>query len=107
MTEKSEKITDEQWKRIEETFLAVYPEIIPVKPKESFLNKLMKKFIREPMILDGGDSTDFAIEWQTEEGIITENLYTPQGTNGYRFYLLLKELADPIGREIPELEKTQ
>ena len=105
MTEKSEKITDEQWKRIEETFLAVYPEIIPVKPKESFLNKLMKKFIREPMILDGGDSTDFAIEWQTEEGIITENLYDPQGTNGYRFSLLLMEIADPVGREIPGLEK--
>jgi len=28
------------------------------------------------------------------------------GANGYRFDLILKELADPIGREIPELEKT-
>ena len=26
--------------------------------------------------------------------------------SGYRFELILKELADPIGREIPELEKT-
>lgn len=59
------------------------------------------------MILDGGDSTDFAAEWQTEEGIVTENLYDPQGTNGYRFSLLLMGIADLMGREIPELEKNE
>lgn len=107
MIEKKGETTEEQWKEIEETFLAVYPEIVPVKPKENFFDKLMKKFIREPMILDGGDSTDFAAEWQTEEGIVTENLYDPQGTNGYRFSLLLMEIADPMGREIPEFEKNE
>jgi hypothetical protein len=64
----------------------------------------MKKFIVEPTILDGGDSTDFSVEWQTEEGIITEKVSDPNGTNGYRLYLLLQELADPIGREIHGLE---
>lgn len=107
MTEKKGEITEEQWKEVEETFLAVYPEIVPVKSKENFFDKLMKKFIREPMILDGGDSTDIAAEWQTEEGIVTEKLYDPQGTNGYRFSLLLMEIADPMGREIPELEKNE
>lgn len=105
MTEKTGEISEEQWKEIEETFLAVYPEIIPVKKKESFFEKLKNKFIEEPFVLDGGDSTNLSAEWQTEEGIVTENLYNPQGTNGYRFYLLLKELADPAGRKIPELEK--
>ena len=104
MTEKSGDVTEEQWKVIEETVLAVYPEIAPKEVKESFFKKLMKKFIVEPTILDGGDSTDFSVEWQTEEGIITEKLYNPQGTNGYRLHLLLQELADPIGREIHELE---
>ena len=105
MTEKTGEISEEQWKEIEETFLAVYPEIIPVKKKEGFFEKLKNKFIEEPFALDGGDSTNLSAEWQTEEGIVTENLYNPQGTNGYRFYLLLKELADPAGRKIPELEK--
>ncbi len=107
MTEKTGEVTKEQWKAIEETVLTVYPEIAPKEIKESFFKKLMKKFIVEPTILDGGDSTDFSAEWQTEEGIVTENLYNPQGTNGCRLHLLLQELADPIGREIPELEKNE
>lgn len=107
MTEKTGEVTKEQWKAIEETILTAYPEIAPKEKKESFFKKLMKKFIVEPTILDGGDTTEFSAEWQTEEGIVTENLYNPQGTNGYRLYLLLKELADPIGREIPELEKNE
>ena len=104
MTEKTGNVTEEQWKEIEETVLAVYPEIAPKEVKESFFKKLMKKFIVEPTILDGGDSTDFSVEWQTEEGIITEKVSDPNGTNGYRLYLLLQELADPIGREIHGLE---
>ena len=107
MTEKTGNVTEEQWKEIEETVLAVYPEIAPKKIKESFFKKLMKKFIVEPTILDGGDSTDFSVEWQTEEGIITEKVSDPNVTNGYILYLLLQELADPIGREIPELEKNE
>lgn len=107
MTEKTGEVTKEQWKAIEETVLTVYPEIAPKEIKESFFKKLMKKFIVEPTILDGGDSTEFSAEWKTEEGIITENLYNPQGTNGYRFSLLLMEIADPMGREIPELEKNE
>ena len=59
------------------------------------------------MILDGGDWSGFCLEWQTPERIVTEKLGTPQGTNGYRFYLLLMELADPAGREIPQLEKEE
>ena len=107
MTEKTGEVTKEQWKAIEETVLTVYPEIAPKEIKESFFKKLMKKFIVEPTILDGGDSTEISAEWQTEEGIVTENLYNPQGTNGYRLHLLLQELADPIGRDIPELEKNE
>ena len=45
MTEKTGEISEEQWKEIEETFLAVYPEIIPVKKKEGFFEKLKNKFI--------------------------------------------------------------
>ena len=104
MTEKTGNVTEEQWKAIEETVLAVYPEIAPKEIKESFFRKLMKKFIVEPTIMDGGDSTKFSVEWQTEEGIITEKVSDPNGMNGYRLYLLLQELADPIGREIHELE---
>lgn len=105
MTEKKAEVTEEQWKEIEETLLAVYPEIAPVVKKEGFLEKLRKKFIEEPFVIDGGDVSVVTAEWQTENGIITEKLNSPQGTNGYRFYLLLKELADPEGREIPELLK--
>ena len=45
MTEKTGNVTEEQWKAIEETVLAVYPEIAPKEIKESFFRKLMKKFI--------------------------------------------------------------
>ena len=106
MSEKEAEISEEQWKEIEETFLAVYPEIIPMKTKESFFDKIKRKFIKEPTILDGGDKISVKAEWKTETGIITETFYAPLGANGYRFDLILKELADPIGREIPELEKT-
>ena len=104
MTEKTGNVTEEQWKDIEETVLAVYPEIAPKKIKESFFRKLMKKFIEEPTVLDGADYTEISLEWKTEDGIITEKVSDPNGTNGYRLYLLLQELADPIGREIHGLE---
>ena len=107
MTEKNGDVTEEQWKAIEETVLAVYPEIAPKEIKESFFRKLIKKFIKEPTILDGGDHTEVSLEWKTEEGILSENVSDPNGTNGYRLHLLLQELADPIGREIPELEKNE
>lgn len=107
MSEKKSEISEEEWKEIEETFLAVYPEITPMKAKESFLDKIKKKIIAEPTILDGGDKISVKAEWQTEEGIVTEVFNAPQGENGYRFDLILKELADPIGREIPELEKNE
>ena len=104
MTEKTGNVTEEQWKAIEETVLAVYPEIAPKEIKESFFRKLMKKFIEEPTVLDGADYTEISLEWKSEGGIITENVSDPNGMNGYRLYLLLQELADPIGREIHELE---
>ena len=104
MTEKSGDVTEEQWKDIKETVLAVYPEIVPKEMKESFFRKLMKKFIEEPTVLDGADYTEISLEWKTEDGIITEKVSDPNGTNGYRLYLLLQELADPIGREIHGLE---
>ena len=107
MTEKKEDTNEEQWKEIEETVLVLYPELIRIgaKEKEGFFAKLKKKFIVEPMILDGGDSSDFSLDWMLEDGsIINEKFVDPQGVNGYRLYLLLLELADPVGREIPELE---
>ena len=104
MTEKTGNVTEEQWKAIEETVLAVYPEIAPKEIKESFFRKLMKKFIEEPTVLDGADYTEISLEWKSEGGIITEKVSDPNGMNGYRLYLLLQELADPIGREIHELE---
>ena len=107
MSEKKSEISEEEWKEIEKTFLAVYPEITPMKAKESFLDKIKKKFIAEPTILDGGDKISVKAEWQTEEGIVTEVFNAPQGENSYRFDLILKELADPIGREIPELKKNE
>ena len=110
MTEKKEDTNEELWKEIEKTVLAVYPELVRtgVKEKEGFFAKLKKKFIEEPFILDGGDSSDFSLEWMLEDGtVINEKFADPQGANGYRLYLLLKELADPVGREIPELEITE
>ena len=107
MTEKNGDVTEEQWKEIEKNVLAVYPEIAPKEMKESFFRKLIKKFIKEPTILDGGDYTEVSLEWETEGGIITEKVADPNGTNGYRLHLLFKELADPVGREIPELEKNE
>ena len=104
MTEKTGNVTEEQWKAIEETVLAVYPEIAPKEIKESFFRKLMKKFIEEPTVLDGAEYTEISLEWKSEGGIITEKVSDPNGMNGYRLYLLLQELADPIGREIHELE---
>ena len=104
MTEKTGNVTEEQWKAIEETVLAVYPEIAPKEIKESFFRKLMKKFIEEPTVLDGADYTEISLEWKSEGGIITEKVSDPNGMNGYRLHLLLQELADPIGREIHELE---
>ena len=87
--------------------IELYPEIAPKEIKESFFRKLIKKFIKEPTILDGGDYTEVSLEWETEGGIITEKVADPNGTNGYRLRLLFKELADPVGREIPELEKNE
>ena len=109
MTEKKGETTEEQWNEIEETFLAVYPKLIgDSKKEEGFFAKLKKKFFEEPLILDGGDTSDFSLDWMLEDGsVINEKIGTPQGTNGLRLYYLLCELADPIGKEIQELEITE
>ena len=62
------------WESIETTVAQMWPALEEKAPqkKRSRLHWILNGFwFGEPMILDGGDSTELSLVWETEEGALT------------------------------------
>ena len=87
-------ITEEQWNKIEEAALSVYPEMEPAKTKEGFFEKLFKNFIKsKTTVADDSDMTYFILYWETEDGAFWEKCYVPDHEGSRTLINLFKNLT--------------
>lgn len=95
-------ITAGQWEEVEQVVLELYPLMEP-KPEPridlwSSLGRLLGG------VKDGVSSSSITLIWDTEEGEQRIKYFSPNDKRISTLAALLKELADPIGREIPGYE---
>ena len=92
-------ITAEQWADVEQIVLELYPrmESIPERLHEVKLPPWLE-------VRDGVDTTSLTLTWNTENGTQSICYYSPNDRRIHTLIALLKELADPIGREIPRYD---
>ena len=90
-TKKDVPITAAQW-----SVLELYPLMKPV-PKRRREVKLPPWI----QVMDGGDRTSLILTWNTQNGTQNIRYYYPNDRRFHTLITLLKELANPIGREIP------
>ena len=68
------ELDSEVWGNIEEIVAQMWPtleEKVPEKKRSRLYWILNGFWDGEPMILDGGDRTDFSLVWETDEGAVT------------------------------------
>ena len=97
-------ITQQQWTDVETVILDLYLDgmLEAYRPKSEPENNPMDAFI-----LDGGDYTNLSLIWETAGGTEEIGYYWPGDRRVLTLIDLLKELADPQGREINRYEKAE
>ena len=97
-------ITEQQWADVETVILGLYQDgmLEAYHPKPEPESNPMDAFI-----LDGGDYTNLSLVWQTEDGSVEQGYYWPNDRRVITLTDLLRELADPQGREITWYEAPQ
>ena len=95
-TKENVPITVAQWSDVEQIILELYPLMKPV-PKRRREVKLPPWI----QVMDGGDRTSLILTWNTQNGTQNIRYYYPNDRRFHTLITLLKELANPIGREIP------
>ena len=95
-------ITAGQWEEVEQVVLELYPLMEP-KPEPridlwSSLGRLLGG------VKDGVSSSSITLIWDTEEGEQRIKYFSPNDKRISTLAALLKELVDPIGREIPRYD---
>ena len=97
-------ITEQQWADVETVILDLYRDgmLEAYHPKPEPESNPMDAFI-----LDGGDYTNLSLVWQTEDGSVEQDYYSPNDRRFITLTDLLRELADPQGREITWYEAPQ
>ena len=102
-TEKEDvPITAEQWADVEQVVLELYPLMEP-KPEPridlwSSLGRLLGG------VKDGVSSSSITLIWDTEAGAQRIKYFSPNDKRISTLAAMLRELADPIGREIPRYD---
>ena len=91
-------ITGEQWADLEKIVGDLYPELRPIPEQDD--SEPLSVDGEEIEILDGGDYWNFWLTWKTEEGEVTVRYGNVSDRRIRTLDDLLRELADPIGREI-------
>lgn len=100
-------IAEQQWADVEALVLGMYRA---GALNASQLRSVSENSILDYFVLDGGDYTDFSLVWETADGPIEQGYYWPDDQRIVTLADLLRELADPQGREIipyeePELQQ--
>ena len=95
-------ITAEQWADVEQVVLELYPLMKP-KPEPTIdLWSILGRWLGG--VKDEVGSSSITLIWDTEEGEQRIKYASPNDKRISTLVALLKELADPIGREIPRYD---
>ena len=98
-TKEDVSITAEQWADVEQIVLELYPVMEP-RPEPRQPSKLAAWLGAR----DSTSSSSFRLTWDTEDGPLEIRYSSPNDRRITTLTALLKELADPIGREIPRYD---
>ena len=94
-------ITAEQWADVEQVVMELYPLMKPEPERKIGLWSSLGRWFGA---VDGSDSSGITLIWDTEEGEQKIRYSSPDDDRIHTLTALLKELADPIGREIPRYD---
>lgn len=95
-------ITAQQWADIERMVIELYPLMKPEPERKSGLWSVLGHWLGA---VDGNDSSSLTLIWDTGEGEQKVRYAFPDDDRISILITLLKELADPIGREIPAVSR--
>ena len=91
-------ITAEQWADVEQIVMELYPLMKPEPERKSSIWSGLGHWFGA---VDGNNSSSVTLIWDTGEGEQRIPYSYPDDDRIFTLITLLKELADPIGREIP------
>ncbi|RHR11043.1 hypothetical protein DWX58_00855 [Pseudoflavonifractor sp. AF19-9AC] len=94
-------ISAEQWADVEQVVLEIYPLMKPKPEPRIDLWSSLGRWLGGAK--DESSSSSITLIWDTEEGEQRIKYSSPNDKRISTLVALLKELADPIGREIPPL----
>lgn len=95
-------ITAEQWADVEQVVLELYPLMKPKPEPRIDLWSSLGRWLGG--VKDEVSSSSITLIWDTEEGEQRIKYASPNDKRISTLVALLKELADPIGREIPRYD---
>ena len=95
-------ITAEQWADVEQVVLELYPLMKPKPEPRIDLWSILGRWLGG--VKDEVSSSSITLIWDTEEGEQRIKYASPNDKRISTLVALLKELADPIGREIPRYD---
>lgn len=95
-------VTAEQWTDVEQVVLELYPLMKPKPEPRIDLWSSLGRWLGG--VKDEGSSSSITLIWDTEEGEQRITYSSPNDKRISTLVALLKELADPIGREIPRYD---
>ena len=95
-------ISAEQWADVEQVVLELYPLMKPKPEPRIDLWSSLGRWLGG--VKDEVSSSSITLIWDTEEGEQRIKYSSPNDKRISTLVALLKELADPIGREIPRYD---
>ena len=98
LTKEDVPITAGQWTDVEQVVLELYPLMEPKPERRSGILGSLASWLGA---VDESSSSGITLIWDTEEGEQRIKYSSPNDKRISTLVALLKELADPIGREIP------
>ena len=94
-------ISAEQWTDVEQVVLELYPLMEPKPERRSGILGSLANWLGA---VDESSSSSITLIWDTGEGEQKIRYSSPDDDRIHTLTALLKELADPIGREIPRYD---
>ena len=93
-------ISARRWEQLERIILILYPDMDPYETEQqSEQDNSEREFL-----LDGGFKKNLFLTWMTEEGKTEVRYIIPSDRRFTTLFILLQEIAHPIGRKIPWYE---